>query len=222
MHELPRDPTPLRHRPPSLRRDLRDAQRPVTLAIQPALASGLSQTIPDILSRRCDMPVKSRVADLPDAYGQLLSGRVDLVLGYLPAGDTRALPPGAFEAMDLGVDRLIPVARADQSAAQLAQPLIAVPQDVASLAALDGRDRATERWVTTRQSQAALDLALEGIAIAWLPELLALPHLETGLLRRQLDLRRPELIITAIRLAGSQGQNLTRAWQALPLIEMGG
>lgn len=215
------------HRPTSVSafpyiEDRLPQKRRVVLACQPALGRALKDVIRAEFKRGSRHNVALRTTPLSHGYGLLAAGEADILIGLRATDDPRGVPSEAFETMDLGVDNLIPVARPDLDIGRSGMPLVAYPREVMPTEVLDRHQRGNpEKWVTTALCSSALDLALAGVGVSWVPQMLAQKSLNAGKLRQHIDLRNQELIITAIRVAGSQTVIQQKVWDRLSSIEMG-
>ena len=194
----------------------------LSLACQHAITTTVSPELVAVLTESGDHAVRVRSGNRDECLLMLLSGEVDLAVMYELPGE-RSLPAShAFDTAILGRDRFVPVAAPDVAEGDI-WPLIAYPGNVflgqvmeravlPRVAAEIGFVRKAETALTL----AALQYALNGIGIAWLPEALVRAPLSEGQLVT-LDGRLPaqDLDIRMIRIAGEARPDLLAAWAKL-------
>lgn len=199
-----------------LRRGDRVASNRIVIASQHSLTTSLAPRIIQGLQTQGEqIYVRLRSANLDECLGLLLSRQADLAIVY-HAPDTEELSGDYLEAIDILSDRLIPVLRPDlaaafvDGAAATDLPYVAYPPDVffgrimadRILPALAPRTTALPR-AETALTFAALEMAAEGVAVAWVPLSLARARILQGALRDlSPDLPGCDLTIRAIRLRG--------------------
>lgn len=210
-----------------LRRGDRATSNRIAIASQHSLTTSLApRIIQDIQVGGEEVYVRLRSANLDECFGLLLSRQVDLAIVY-QAPDGEDLSGDYLEYVDIRPDRLIPVLRSDlaeellQTSHQAELPYIAYPSDVffgqimASriLPALDPKTITLPR-AETALTFAALEMALEGLAVAWVPETLAQAGIAQG---RSCDLSSVlpscHLTIRAIRLRGARSKAEDVIWE---------
>lgn len=209
----------------TLLRDLSEAAAgggAITLACQHAISATVSPGIVRALSCAGFEPVRIRSGNQDECLLMLLSGAADLVISYA-ASDGVPEPGSAFEVCQIGQDRLIPVAAPGlERSANGALPVVAYPSDVffGGLVAGLWRDLPEEitlhRRIETALTLAAYRYAVEGLAVAWLPQALVQPDLDNGRLRRVAEAG-PDLPldIRMLRLAGSGREGAQRGWDVI-------
>jgi DNA-binding transcriptional LysR family regulator len=209
-----------------LRHGDRVASNRIVIASQHSLTTSLApRIIQGIHVDGEEVYVRLRSANLDECLGLLLSRQVDLAIVYSLAGGEE--PSGDFlEAIDIRSDRLIPVLRSDlvpellRKIPQTELPYIAYPSDVffgqimanRILPALDPRTTALPR-AETALTLAALEMAIKGLAVAWVPETLAQAATAQGR-TRGLSPALPScgLTIRAIRLRRERSQAEEVIW----------
>jgi DNA-binding transcriptional LysR family regulator len=193
----------------------------------PAWLQAFEEAFGPILSRL-------RADDLPNCMRDLKEGNVDFVIAYGTPGD-RVAGMGAergasVEDITIGKDRLIPVCKPDGNGL----PMYDFASETVEVPYLRFGDQAPigmhlhhlfkSRQITTRlrtvyenaMAGALRIRARDGAGVAWLPESLVLPDLDTGLLVRtgpeewqvDLDIRMLRTMRHANRLTGSIWQFL--------------
>ena len=216
-----------------LRRGDRIASNKIVIASQHSLTTSMAPTIIRGLQRDGDgVYVRLRSANFDECFGLLLSRQADVAIVYHLWDEPGDLSEDFLETVDIGRDRLIPVCDADLAQrlrgplADLEIPFVDYPADVffgkvmASriLPAL-GTAAMLIPKAETALSLAALEMAASGVAIAWVPLSVALPHLASA---RVVDLsdRLPScpLQIRAMRLLSKPGPAETALWSQLVAI----
>ncbi|NKX45948.1 LysR family transcriptional regulator [Roseicyclus persicicus] len=194
----------------------------ITLACQHAISATVSPGIVRTLSGAGFDPVRIRSGNRDECLLMLLSGAADLVISYAAS---EAVPEtgSAFEDCRIGQDRLIPVAAPGlERRVDGALPVVAYPSDVFFGGLVAGLWRnlpegvALHRRIETALTLAAYRYAMEGLAVAWLPQALVQPDLDGGRLQRvaEAGLELP-LDIRMLRLAGSGRERAFRGWDVI-------
>lgn len=210
-----------------LRRGDRVASNRMVIASQHSLTSSLAPLIIQGLQERGEQVyVRLRSANLDECFALLLSRQVDLALVY-HAPDHEERSGDYLEAIDIRPDRLIPVLRSDLAPALLHGtlaidlPYVAYPSGVFFgrvmadhiLSALDPLTTALP-MAETALTFAALEMAVEGVAVAWVPASLARVSVAQG---RVCDLSAVlpscSLTMRAVRLRGSRSPAEQTIWQ---------
>ncbi|EYD77483.1 transcriptional regulator, LysR family [Rubellimicrobium mesophilum DSM 19309] len=212
----------LRHLRDDLQRGARLSSNRLVLASQHALTAALTPSlIQSIQQRHPQAYVRLRSANLDECFGLLLSGQADIALAYRVPGEEHPIQADFIEAVEIGRDRLIPVLGMNTPAAASDEVgVVAYPADVFFgqvmqrhvLPRLEEGPRYVPR-VETALTLAALELAIEGIGIAWVPASLARAAVAEGRVADLSDqLPGCELSVTAVRLAGQGGEICTSIW----------
>lgn len=211
-----------------LRKGARLSRNRLVLASQHALTTALTPgLIRGIRERHPEAHVRLRSANLDECFGLLLAGQADIALVYRVPGEEHPIKADFIETVEIGRDRLAPV-RAKHSNTDDAREMsiIAYPVDVyfgrvmlrhvlPGLA--EGRSIAPR--VETALTLAALELAAEGIGVAWVPATLARMAVAEGRIADLSD-RLPgcDLAVTAVRLAGQASGICAAVWDHLTTI----
>src|SRR6056297_2302482 len=183
----------------------------ITLACQHAISATVSPGIVRALSRSGLEPVRIRSGNRDEC----------LVISY--AVPDAGPETGGFEERRIGHDRLMPVAHPGLSRrADGRMSVVAYPADVffGGLVAELWLDL-PEGVLLHRRAETALTLAayryaIEGLAVAWLPEALVAEDIRVGRLCRVADAG-PDLAleIRMIRLAGGGRERARRGWDVI-------
>ncbi len=207
-----------------LRRGDRVASNRIVIASQHSLTTSLApRIIQGIRSGGQEVFVRLRSANLDDCFGLLLSRSADLAVVYGLPGE--AVFPGEYlETIDLWSDRLIPVLRPDRAQAIQAGlgelAYVAYPPEVffggimtqRILPALDPGWIAVPR-AETALTLAALEMAAEGVALAWVPATLARLGIAQGRIADLSDvLPGSPLSVRAVRLKGARAPAEEVTW----------
>ena len=210
-----------------LRRGDRVASNRIVIASQHSLTTSLApQVIQGLQNRGEQIYVRLRSANLDECFALLLSRQADLAIVY-HAPDQEERSGDYLEAIDIRPDRLIPILRPDlvpallQMAAAVDLPYVAYPSGVffgrimaeRILPALDARTTALPR-AETALTFAALEMAVEGVAVAWVPASLARASIAQGWVADLSPvLPSCKLIIRAIRLRETRSPAEEVIWQ---------
>ncbi len=210
----------------------------LVLACQHAISTAVAPPLVKVLSDQSSSRIRLRSANRDECHTLLLTGKADMVLTYQAEIET-AEPHSEFvQSSVVGRDELIPVissAVATSAAKYAKRPcldIIRYPDDVFlgrlfSQAILPGISNEREiQWLAeTGLTTAALQFALSGIGVAWVPRSLAEGHLAD---KRLFDLGKSlptvQLQISAKRLIRETGIVNDSAWDwltanKLPIIE---
>jgi len=212
-----------------LRREGREAHNRIMIASQHSLTATRVPAIIELLSQRLDVRVRLRSANREECLALLMTKQVDLLINYQSAAEAAADAGDFLERACLGVEDLIPVypsARLgplEDSYRRGDLPVIAYPSDVFLGRIFNGeillqipRGEFMLRRVETALTLAALQFAIKGIGVAWVPESLARDAISRGLL---CDLRgmlpSATLIIAALRRAGAHTSTENLLWDEI-------
>ncbi|PZQ97226.1 MAG: hypothetical protein DI533_16045 [Cereibacter sphaeroides] len=213
-----------------LRRADRRSSNRIVIASQHALTATLTPAILDgILGGGAEIFMRLRSANLDGCFALLLSRQADIAIVYRLPGEQHPISAGYIETALIGVDRLLPVyamAKVSELNERFALgrlPYIAYPSDVFLGQVMERKIAPRLHRITdpvpnaeTALTLAALEMAVAGVAVAWVPETLARPGIEAGRLADLSEtLPHVELEITAVRLVGAAGQVEDRAWAHL-------
>jgi DNA-binding transcriptional LysR family regulator len=156
---------------------------------------------------------------------QLLSKEVDLAIMYALPDEATSDISGAFEAVHLGEDLLIPVCAPSlqDAASRDVIPIIAYPADVflghvftRMVSPRLPQGTTTLPIAETALTLAMLQLAVSAIGIAWLPMALVEKSIAVGeLIRVDATLPAQVLSIKMVRLRSSQTEQNEMMWHAL-------
>lgn len=216
--------TGLRQLLADLRRGERMTSNKVVIACQHSLTA---MRIPSILQQlpiqHDSIQVRLRSANLDECTGLLLSRQADVAIVYQLPEETSDFNADFLEIITIGTDRLIPVFNTAIAARGGEIPYIAYPSDVffgrvmarKILPFLDAGIHHTPN-VETALTLAAVEMAVAGVGVAWVPESLAQSRLAAGqLVSLAAELPACDLQIRAMRLQGSSNLAGTAFWSQL-------
>jgi LysR family transcriptional regulator, hypochlorite-specific transcription factor HypT len=213
-----------------LRRGDRMAANRVVIASQHSLTSSLAPEIVRKLQERDEsVYVRLRSANLDECLGQVLSRQADIAIVYRTQDEPEDVVEGYLQTVEVGTDRLIPVSapsfltELEQARTPRLLPYIDYPADV-----FFGKVMANKivsglgpGWhaipkAETALTFAALEMAASGVAVAWVPQSLALAQIASG---RVVDLSASlpscPLLIKAVRLYSNHGAAESELWSQL-------
>jgi LysR family transcriptional regulator, hypochlorite-specific transcription factor HypT len=212
-----------------LRRQGREAHSRIVIASQHAITATRAPAIVEMLSKRIDVSVRLRSANRDECLALLMAKQADLLLNY-QSGTEAAADPGEFlERANIGTERFIPVFSAarlgllNSSYARGELPIVAYPSD-AFLGRIFNeevlpqipRGEFVRRKVETALTLAALQLAISGVGVAWLPDSVAHDPIRSGLLCNMSDVLPSAILsIAAIRLTGAHTDIEQFLWQEI-------
>lgn len=225
----------LRQLTDDLRRGDRTAGNRLVLASQHALtASWAPRFIDTIQSENADIFLKLKSANLDECFAFLLSRQADIAVVYRRIGEEHPIAANYIETTIIGRDRLIPVfarahgARLNTEFAHGEVPFIAYPSEVflgevmdrIVLPAIQGASHMVPK-VETELTLAALELAANGIGVAWVPATLARARIESGdLADLSASLPYCDLDVTAVRLANQATPVEATVWEQLSRMDV--
>jgi LysR family transcriptional regulator, hypochlorite-specific transcription factor HypT len=202
----------------------------IMIVSQHALTATMTSLIIERAQRTApDASFRLRSANLDECLTQLFSRQADIAVVYRLPGSSHSVRSDFVEAAVIGDERLVPVLAANRVAWLLERlaagelPFISYPADVflgqvmerAVLARLR-RDLRLEARVETALTFASCEMALAGVAPAWVPMSLARRAIEEGRLADLSDhLPACDLEVTVIRLLGATGGLERDIWRQL-------
>ncbi len=212
-----------------LRRQDRETHNRLVIAAQHAITTARAPELVRALSERIDVSIRLRSANRDECLALLLTKQADLTITYRTEGDALPIDEDLLEFVDLGRELLIPVfaaahlKRLNESYAAGELPVVAYPNEaflgrVFNRAVLPGIDAEgyVRRKVETALTVAALQFALAGIAVAWVPSSLVAAELARGDLCDLSEvLPTAELLVTAMRLRGPHAPTEQPVWAFL-------
>lgn len=218
-----------------LKRGDRAVGNRVIIASQHALTTALTPTlIQRIQARDPNTYIRLRSANLDECFSLLLSRQADIALIYRPVGEDHPVAGDYLESVTLGQDRLVPVystagrSKLNTQFAEGSIPMIAYPGEVFLGQIMDRlilpqvRNLAVvDTKVETALTLAAMELATQGIGVAWVPASLAKSRIGDGRLA-DLSSTLPSYMLdcTVARLIGSRGHAEDAVWQHFLALEM--
>ncbi|MDE3080011.1 MAG: LysR family transcriptional regulator [Paracoccaceae bacterium] len=220
----------LRQLQADLRRGGRMAENKLILTSQHSLTTSLTPSIiREIGTRRRDIFIRLRSANLTDCFAQLLSRQAAILIVYRLPGQQHPILETYVESITLGSDRFIPVIAPDTPAARGAAdaltdlPYVAYPADVFFGDVFERqilpkfRDpNSLAPKAETALTLASLEMAQMGVGVAWVPESLARPAILAGRLADLSD-RLPHcaLEVTGVRLVDDPTPVEAAVWEQL-------
>ncbi|MBO6637838.1 MAG: LysR family transcriptional regulator [Roseitalea sp.] len=212
----------------SLRHGGRGLHNKLEIAGQHAITISVAPGLMDRL-RAFDLKVRMRSANREDCLALLLIGQVELALVYDIDGLPLAVSSDAIARTKIADDRLVPVfaasatdrLNADFQRGEL--PIVAYPRDVflgkvfwnRIAPRLSGAGQPVSR-VETALTPAAMQFALAGIGVAWLPRSLVADELARGTLA-DLSASLPTLgmDLIAVRRLDAPSAVIDRVWERI-------
>ena len=185
----------------------------IVIASQHAITTAIAPRLIQILSDELGTDIRLRSANREDCYALLLTRQADLMLFYSTQQSPLTVEPDFIRHCPMGQESLIPVF-ARQSSVTLHEaitsgevPVVAYPADV-----FLGKVVREEIWsrfpeltfkprAETALTLAALEFAVLGAAVAWVPRSLAQPHIASGAVEDlSARLGASEMLLTAARI----------------------
>ncbi|AQZ53598.1 LysR family transcriptional regulator [Martelella mediterranea] len=199
-----------------LRRQGREANNRIVIASQHAITTSRAPGIIEAFSNTIDVSVRLRSANRDECLALLMTKQADLLLNYQSVAEAAAETEDYLERVNLGTEAFIPVFAThglgvlNDSYARGELPVIAYPSD-AFLGRIFNEEvmpqvpsgEFVRRKVETALTLAALQFAISGVGVAWVPESIARDAIRAGLLFDLRDvLPHTLLTVAAVRLAG--------------------
>ncbi|MBX2883072.1 MAG: LysR family transcriptional regulator [Granulosicoccus sp.] len=163
----------------------------LVLGCQHAITTAVTPVLVKALSDKSDARIKIRSANSDECHALLLTGQVDIALMYQSEFETQIGDNDFIEKLVIDKDSLIPVIAHDQYSSAKAHPgkgplnIIRYPDSVFLGRTFNREvlprinDRYLIRWIAeTALTPAALQFALSGVGIAWVPRSLTKAMLE--------------------------------------------
>lgn len=215
-----------------LKRQDRETHNRIVIASQHAITTSLAPRLVTKLSNSQDISIRLRSANRDECYSLLMTKQADFILIYQSENEQLHSMEGFVDQLNLGQELLIPCC-ADFELSNIleklqkgALPVVVYPVDVFLGQVLIQdiyptlRDLTTIRKTTeTALTLAALQLALAGVGVAWLPQSLAAPNISNG---RLIDLSEhlpsSKLSIVAIRLSDPENTEKDIVWDVVSSI----
>ncbi|MCP4289657.1 MAG: LysR family transcriptional regulator [Gammaproteobacteria bacterium] len=197
------------------------SQHSITTAVAPGLIKQVSSDM--------DMNIRLRSANRDECYALLMTKQAEIMLVYCSQNEALSNPERFLDHCNLGNEHLIPVC-ASSDLPRLEKQLktgeisiVAYPSDVFFGTVMNREIFPTLRQqvlirknIETALSTAALQCALTGVGVAWIPDSLAKTELSNGRLSDLCD-RLPvvKLSVMAMRLNGSKSPAENRFWEVI-------
>ena len=215
-----------------LKRQDRTSRNRIVIASQHAITTAMAPHLVDRLSDREDLSIRLRSANRNECLILLMTREADIILIYESDEDRLAADESFLERCSVGRERLLPV-YASQRLAQLYEayalgelPIIAYPSDVflGNLLETEIFPQLPARSFLKRKAEtaltpAALQLAVAGVGIAWVPGSLARGEIQRGALTDLSDsLPTRDLSMTALRLTTPKSAAEERLWRTVAIL----
>ncbi len=215
-----------------LRQKDRKIDNRITIASQHAITTSIAPSIVKQMSQELGINICLQSANRDECFTLLVTRQVDLMLTYRLVDEHSSLQGSFLEECDLGEELFIPVfatnalAGLNEDYRRGELPMIAYPTDV-----FLGEVMSRELYPKLRKhvfirvkaetalTLAALQLAMTGVGVAWVPRSLAATALDNGDLTELGHIfAKAPLSIRAIRLAGPKTLNEQDVWKIVSRI----
>lgn len=210
-----------------LKRQDRETQNRVVITSQHAIAATIAPELVKRLAPDPDISIRLRSANRDECYAMLMTKQADIALLYRSVADPLPADEDFLEQVEVRSERLIPViARSELKTVRRqlnSGPLavVAYPADVSLgqvlsqevFPAIKGGDFIRRR-AETALTLAALQLALSGVGVAWIPESLGASDIAAGeLADLSGELPSSMLTVVAVRLSGAKSAAEEAVWR---------
>lgn len=201
----------------------------LVIASQHAITTTTGPALVEALTAEMGVNVHLRSANRDECFSLLVRRQADVMIAYQSREERLKQQEQFLDYGDLGQEDLIPVFAAnarrmlDEHARNGDLPLIVYPPDVFFGELMDHEilPRLRPQFFLRTKAEtaltlAALQLAIAGIGVAWIPESLAARELRAGSLVAVGDwLPRTRLSMQAIRLTGPRSDSEQQVWNIL-------
>ncbi|MCD1635770.1 LysR family transcriptional regulator [Martelella mediterranea] len=212
-----------------LRRQGREANNRIVIVSQHAITTSRAPAIIETFSNAIDVSVRLRSANRDECLALLMTKQADLLLNYQSGGEASSDSEDYLERINLGTEAFIPVFAShrlellNESYGRGELPVIAYPSD-AFLGRIFNEEvmpsiqsgEFVHRKVETALTLAALQFAISGVGVAWVPESIAKDAIRSGLI---FDLRNvlpyTMLTVVAVRIAGAHTEVQNLLWEEI-------
>ena len=209
-----------------LRRQGREASNRIIIASQHAITTSRAPKIIEGFSSNLDVSVRLRSANRDECLALLMTKQADLLLNYQSQAEAAEETEDYLERVNLGPEAFIPVFAThglgllNDSYARGELPVIAYPGD-AFLGRIFNEEvmpqimsgEFVHRKVETALTLAALQFAIRGVGVAWVPESIATDAIRAGLIFNLSEvLPHTTLAVAAVRLAGAHTAVQDKLW----------
>jgi len=212
-----------------LRRQGRESHNRIIIASQHSITATRTPAIVEMLSQRIDVSVRLRSANRDECMAMLMAKQADLLINYQSGAEAAADAGEFLERVQLGTERFIPVFAAERlgllndSYARGELPIIAYPSDVFLGRIFNDevlpripREEFVRRKVETALTLAALQFALNGVGVAWIPESVAQDAILSGQLSDLSEVLPSAILsVAGIRLVGAHTAAEELLWQEI-------
>lgn len=212
-----------------LRQNERQAANRIVIACQHAITASVAPGLVKRIDQDADIRVRLRSENRAECFALLITKQADLTLTYRSPDEKLPINADFLQEKSLGEDVLVPIFSREhmhliETGHQKGElPVIVYPSDV-FLGEVLGRDilpklrsvAVTRERAETALTLAALQLALAGVGVAWVPRSLAASYIESGnLMELEEPFGRTTLQIGAVRLAGTKSAAEEHVWRTM-------
>jgi len=212
-----------------LRQNERQAANRIVIACQHAITTSIAPRLVKRIDDDAEISVRLRSENRAECLALLITKQADLTLTYRFPDERLPVGSDFLEEMPLGQEWLVPVfsplhmpllrAAMDKGIA----PIIAYPTDVFFGEVLSREalpelraERVVRERAETALTLAALQLAREGVGVAWVPQSLAADEVQSGRLAELAEpFRAVALSLFAVRLAGEKSIAESLVWRTI-------
>ena len=218
-----------------LKRQDRETHNRIVIASQHSLTTTLTPSLVKNLSNNMDISIRLRSANRDQCYALLMTKQADLILIHQTENEQLPSQEGFLEQCNLGHERLIPVYattemnQLNENYAKGEIPVVNYPADV-FLGQVLSKHIFPQIWgvptirnkAETALTLAALQLALSGVGVAWLPYSIAKAEITNCRLTELSDMFPScELAIVAIRLNDNESSAKDLVWEVVSCLTNG-
>jgi LysR family transcriptional regulator, hypochlorite-specific transcription factor HypT len=208
---------------------MKETNNRIVIASQHAITAARAPAIVEVLSKRIDVSVRLRSANRDECLALLMTKQADLLLNYESATEAETRAEDFLERAKLDTERFIPVFASaslnllNDCYARGELPVVAYPSDAflgwifnEELLPKIPSGEFVRRKVETALTLAALQFAVNGVGVAWVPESIAREPIKAGLLFDLSEvLPSTVLTVSALRLAGKHSDIEEFAWKEI-------
>jgi DNA-binding transcriptional LysR family regulator len=210
-----------------LRRQSREAHKRIVIASQHAITTSRAPAIVEMLTNELDVSIRLRSANRDECFALLMTRQVDVVIHYSSTASSPGDGDDFMESCELEKEEFIPVfctsqlSRFERLRSNGELPVIAYPSEAFfgqiftdEILPKIPNSEFVRRKVETALTLAALQLAISGVGVAWVPVSLADAQIHDGSLSDLTSiLPSTTLMVCATRLKGEHNDTAAHLWR---------
>ena len=213
----------------------KEIHRRIVIACQHAIVTSVGPSVVTQLADKMEGIIRLRSDNRDECYGLLITKKVDMIMTYRAIGESPPAEENFIEETLVGHEKLIPVYTSKDTPKlqkilfEKELPIIAYPSEV-FLGSIMNKEIIPDvdasfyirKRAETGLTLAALQLALEGVGVAWVPESIAREGIEKNTLNDLSDILPAfDFSIIATRLSGKKTEDKETVWKIISELAQG-